>query len=98
MRISTPDLRRFIDEYLDGHTSEFADVGWEPETPCRMVNEGLRLWGHQFVYDAAELEVLLRRCGFSSIVRTGWRESRHEALRGLEARPFHGELIFEATR
>jgi predicted SAM-dependent methyltransferase len=98
LRISTPDLRRLVREYFDGNTREFVDVGWEPETPAQMMNQGLRLWGHQFVYDAPELEALLRRCGFSAVTSVEWRESTHDALRGLEVRPYHGELIVEATR
>ena len=72
------------------------DVGWNPTTRCAMVNEGLRLWGHNFIYDQCELTLLLRQAGFTRIEAATWRESRHEPLRGLEARPFHKELICEA--
>jgi hypothetical protein len=41
-----------------------ADVGWRPATPCQMVNEGLRLWGYQFLYDASELKRILEEAGF----------------------------------
>jgi predicted SAM-dependent methyltransferase len=98
LRISTPSLRKVIDEYLLGRTTEWIDVAWAPATPCQMVNEGMRLWGHQFLYDAAELKSVLRTCGFAQIVDVGWRESQHDELRNLECRPFHDEIILEATK
>jgi predicted SAM-dependent methyltransferase len=98
LRISTPSLRKLIDEYLLSRTTEWINVDWHPATPCQMLNEGMRLWGHQFLYDAAELKSLLRLCGFAEIVDVGWRESRHGELRNLECRPFHDEIILEATK
>jgi predicted SAM-dependent methyltransferase len=98
LRLSTPCLRKLIDEYLAGRTSEWEDVGWNPATPCQMVNEGLRLWGHQFVYDAQELKRVLEAVGFSRVTKAAWRESTTPALRQLESRPFHGEIIFEAFK
>jgi predicted SAM-dependent methyltransferase len=98
LRLSTPDLRKLIDEYLAGRTTAWAQLGWQPLTPCRMLNEGLRLWGHLFVYDRAELLGLLAEAGFREIEAKTWRESAHPALRGLESRPFVGELIYEARK
>jgi len=98
LRISTPSLRKLIDEYLNHRTIEWVDVGWQPATPCQMLNESMRLWGHQFLYDVEELTALLREVGFSDVVSVGWRQSRHGALRDLECRPFHNEIILEATK
>lgn len=98
LRISTPNLRVLIDQYMLGQTTEWADVHWHPRTPCQMLNEGFRLWGHQFVYDLEELEHLLLQAGFGTITRVLWRESTTPALRNLECRPFHGEIILEATK
>jgi predicted SAM-dependent methyltransferase len=98
LRLSTPNLRKGIDEYLSGRVSEWSDVGWNPSTPCRMMNEGLRLWGHQFVYDTDELENLLKETGFCNINRVTWRESKYEELKGLECRPFHDEIILECVK
>lgn len=98
LRISTPSLRKLIDEYLLNRTTEWIDVGWGPATPCRMLNEGMRLWGHQFLYDAAELTSLLRACGFAAIAEVEWRQSTNADLRNLECRPFHDEIILEATK
>jgi len=98
LRISTPSLQKLIHEYLGNRTTEWLDVGWSPVTRCQMVNEGMRLWGHQFLYDKDELLSLLQACGFEEIVEVEWRRSEHEALRDLECRPFHSEIILEATK
>ena len=59
LRLSTPDLRKVVDEYLGERLTEWADVGWNPSSPCALVNEGLSRWGHRFVYDGPELRSLL---------------------------------------
>lgn len=97
LRVSTPDLRRLIDEYLANRTDEWIDQGWRPSSPTRMLNEGMRLWGHKFLYDEAELTGALRDAGFSAVVRVAWHHSVHHDLQGLERRSFHGDLILEAT-
>lgn len=98
LRISTPNLRKLIDEYLRERTTEWLDVSWVPQTPCQLLNEGMRLWGHQFVYDVAEFEALLRTAGFASIDHVRWRQSAYAELRSLECRPFHDEIIVEARK
>ena len=98
LRLSTPNLRKFIDEYLLGRVSEWCDVGFSPSTPCQMVNDGLRLWGHQFTYDFDELQRVLLESGYRKVTPVAWRESTSSALRNLEIRPFHGEVILEATK
>ena len=98
MRLSTPDLAVLVDHYRDQRLDTWRDVGWTPETPCRLLNEGMHSWGHQFVYDQRELETLFGSVGFSSIRRVRWRQSDHRELSGLECRPDHSELIYEATR
>ena len=98
LRLSTPDLRRLVDEYLAGRLDYWADMNWKPASPADLLNEGLSLWGHQFVFDTAELEALLKRCGFSRVERRGWRESPHPHVANLECRPFHGELIYDCVK
>ncbi len=98
LRISTPDLRMLIDEYLAGRLCEWTDVGWIPSTPCQMMNDGMRLWGHEFIYDAEELTRVLEEAAFRKVTRVAWRESAHQNLTGLEGRPFHGEIIVEAVK
>lgn len=96
VRVSTPDLAKLVDDYRSGRVIRMEHGGWFPETPCQMLNEGMRLWGHVFIYDEPELMALLEECGFSDIRRVKWGESDHPELRGLESRPDFGDLIVEA--
>jgi predicted SAM-dependent methyltransferase len=95
-RVSTPDLRWLVDQYVSGKLDEWSDVGWVPETLCRLLNGGMHLWGHQFIYDLPELYGALKEAGFSDLRHVGHRESSHPELIGLECRPWHRELIVEA--
>ena len=50
------------------------------------------------LFDEAELVRVLKDSGFHKIEKVEWRESNHEALRNMESRPHHKELIYEATK
>lgn len=95
-RVSTPDLRWLTAQYSSGKLDEWHDVHWVPETSCRLLNEGMRSWGHQFVYDLPELLAILHEAGFSDVHQVKYRESASHELAGLECRPWHQELIVEA--
>ena len=96
LRLSTPDLGFIATCYLTGKLGEWEGL-WMPATLCRLMNEGMRSWGHQFVYDADELSAVLKEAGFQDVRFMPWRESDIPELAELEARPFHGELIVEAS-
>jgi predicted SAM-dependent methyltransferase len=98
IRISTPDLRTLIAAYQRKSIDDWADVDWRPASPCKLVNEGMRLWGHEFIFDLEEITAQLTAVGFSRVERRGWHDSPHAELRGLECRPDHGDLIIEATK
>jgi predicted SAM-dependent methyltransferase len=98
LRVSTPDLRWAIAQYIGGKLDEWKDVGWLPETSCRLMNEGMRSWGHQFLYDLPELMLTLHSVGFMDVTQVRHRESSRPELMGLECRPWHQELIVEARR
>jgi predicted SAM-dependent methyltransferase len=98
LRISTPDLEAISRQYLTGATGDWSDVDWSPATPCAMLNELHRSWGHEYIYDFAEIERALRAAGFVDIERMPRHESTEPQLRGLETRPFHGDLIVEAGK
>lgn len=95
-RVSTPDLRWVVAQYISGKLDEWRDVSWVPESSCRLLNEGMRLWGHQFVYDLPELMLILREAGFSDLSLAQHSDSSYPDLVGLECRPWHQELIMEA--
>lgn len=96
VRVSTPDLKKLIDDYREGHLIRMDHGEWYPQTLCRMVNEGMHNWGHVFIYDEPELAGLLAECGFRNVRRMRWGESDHPELRGLESRPDFDDLILEA--
>lgn len=96
IRLSTPDLAKLVQDYQDGRLVRMDHGGWYPETPCRMLNEGMRLWGHLFLYDEPELTALLEECGYSDIRRVERGQSDHPELMDLESRPDFGDLILEA--
>lgn len=95
VRVSTPDLRHLAEDYLAGRLTKDL-LGWSPPTLCRMVNEGMRLWGHIFLYDEPEIVDLFHEAGFRTVRRVEDGASERAELRGLESRPIGGNLIVEA--
>jgi predicted SAM-dependent methyltransferase len=98
LRLSTPSLAVLVDHYRSGRLDYWADMNWRPQSPAHLLNEGLSLWGHRFVYDAAALEAMLRDAGFTTIEQREWQHSPTAALAGIECRPFHGELIYDCVK
>lgn len=98
LRVTTPNLKFLVEHYLSEDLSSWKDVGWMPQTACQMVNEGMTLWGHKFLYDQPEIEKLFLSVGFSSVTFCSWGHSDHYHLCNLECRPYHGELIVEGTK
>lgn len=96
VRISTPDLALLIDEYKAGILADMPEYGWQPRSLCQMVNDSMRLWGHRFLYDEAELRDVLAEAGFGRVERVGYNRSEHPELCNLESRPDIGDLILEA--
>lgn len=97
MRITTPNLRFLAHSYFSDNRDEWGDL-WQPNSRCQLMNEGMRSWGHKFLYDAEELTRILGEAGFKSITFETYRQSRDEILVSLESRPFHNELIVEARK
>ncbi|WP_085647542.1 MULTISPECIES: methyltransferase domain-containing protein [unclassified Pseudomonas] len=97
IRITTPNLRFLTHSYFSDSKNEWGDL-WQPNSRCQMMNEGMRSWGHQFVYDAEEMTRAIGEAGFKSIVFQSYRKSADEVFSGLESRPFHNELIVEARK
>ncbi len=98
LRLSTPDLEELVNVYLNGPLDEWEDVSWVSASRRALLNEGMRSWGHLYLYDFEELASLLAEVGFDSIERVNWRESTHQELTALECRPFHNEVIVEASK
>lgn len=98
LRVSTPDLKWLVAQYIGGKLDEWSDVGWIPRTSCELINEGMRSWGHLYLYDATELILAMQSVGFTAIAQAFHRESSVPELCNLECRPWHRELILEARR
>jgi predicted SAM-dependent methyltransferase len=96
IRVSTPNLAELVDAYNKKELSRW--VSWQPESPCRILNDGLTSWGHKFTYDEDELRNSLTLSGFKDIVSQPYGESPHPELRGLEHRPRQNDLILEARK
>ena len=97
VRVTCPDLDTLIDDYKVEKIDRWRD-GWLPKTPCQMVNEGMRLWGHQFLYNVRELDLIFKQAKFWDIEFCKWRESKHEELKNAEFRHDCGEIFAEATK
>lgn len=97
IRLSTPDLRYLCARYMTRDTWSIPGI-WEPKGPCAMMNEGMRLWDHQWLYDAEDITELLRSVGFGWPRFYKWKDSDHSELRGLEIRTDNKDLIIEACK
>jgi len=96
IRIETPDLR-FVaglyaeppDEerraYLKFHAEVFKGPS-VPASPCIAINNIMRHWGHQFLYDEETLRPVLLRAGFGGVTRVRTGSSEHRPLDGLTSR------------
>jgi predicted SAM-dependent methyltransferase len=98
LRISTPDVKYLIFCYNNKILTTWNDEDWSPRTACQMLNGGMSNWGHKFLYDEEEIFLVLRHVGFRKIIKVLYKESNHLGLRDLEKRPYHNELIVEATK
>lgn len=94
IRVSTPDLRFLVQCYQEENITEWGQL-WAPDSPCNLMNEGMRSWGHTYVYDFPELTRVFTEAGFAPPQRAQWGHSHHADLNGLETRPYHEDLIVE---
>ena len=81
LRLSTPNLDWvYATHYRTGR--EIA--GRERVQDCFQLNRAFHGWGHQFLYNRATLEAVLRASGFALVTFHRYGESGIEQLRGLE--------------
>jgi predicted SAM-dependent methyltransferase len=73
LRLTTPDLRRYVEGYLTGggffvkHRKRIRAAGLGPPMPQRpafMFNQLFYLYGHRWIYDLEELTYVLASAGF----------------------------------
>lgn len=101
IRIAMPDLQFLLDyfkskeltavqqSFLEHTVGKFhPDVALK--SPAMLLNDFLRRWGHQVIYDRQLLADLLKRVGFNPVVSCELQESRHTDLANME---HHGTAI-----
>ncbi|MHA1279612.1 MAG: class I SAM-dependent methyltransferase [Candidatus Helarchaeota archaeon] len=101
LRIATPDLDYLIEKYI---SPSWKNQDWIEtygyqwiQTRAEMLNLCFREWGHQYLYNAEELERRLKQAGFEKIYRQKWNESKYTELANRETRE-DSKLIFEAVK
>ncbi|HEV2320507.1 MAG TPA: methyltransferase domain-containing protein [Verrucomicrobiae bacterium] len=94
IRITTPDLAFLVALYQPQKIELQARyIRWSAEAnktnvpfavDTYVINNFVRDWGHQFIYDEKALRGCFERAGFQDIVRCALNDSSFEALRNLE--------------
>jgi glycosyltransferase involved in cell wall biosynthesis/predicted SAM-dependent methyltransferase len=98
IRLITPDLRVIARDYLGNRYDRYHEVGHYPMSACDFINESMHNWGHTYLYDFNELEMITREVGFYQILRGDHQKSKHKNLENLETRAYVSDLIIEATK
>lgn len=97
IRLSTPDLAILVADYCQKRLDRWCADRWYPGSPAQLLNEGMRNWGHQFIYDEPELLSLFNTLHLWAERQT-YHASNYPELRNLESRVYCGELIYEITK
>lgn len=101
LRVSTPDAERYLRSYAgDGEFLRHPAFEHPIDAPVDRVNMVMREFGqHLWVYDAELLALLLRRAGFTEIVRQEFGRSRSSRMQNIDtdARAFES-LYIEAIK
>ncbi|WP_424099174.1 class I SAM-dependent methyltransferase [Moorena producens] len=113
-RCSTPDLEKLIYLYRGDDEVLTKDIllphhrkhhNANAYNMCQWLNDHVRLWGHQFIYDQQTLINSLQEAGFTKVIKCKYGESMHKDLQNLEKHD-EGEvwmkegyvMIFEAAK
>lgn len=100
LRIATPDLDYVMLRYffLWKRQGWYKKYGYEwIKTRAEMINICFREWGHQYLYNAEELDRRLREAGFIKTKKKRNGKSGYAELIGMETRK-ESDLIFEAVK
>ena len=93
IRVSTPNLPFLIDLYRsDKSEQQIEYIKWATDNfvagndydDIFIINNFMRDWGHQFIYDEKTLRSSLEKVGFTNITRCELNQSVAEPLRNLE--------------
>ena len=105
LRLSTPDLRRYVEGYLaeddaffQAHRDRLRSIG-VPEMGRRrafMLNQIFQFWGHRWIFDAEELCHVLGEAGFDLATFTvcGFRQGRDPRIAGFDLELRSDESVY----
>ncbi len=98
LRVAMPCLDTMVTAYNDGNW-EVKESAHMPEvkTGAEYMNVLFRNWGHQWIYNQAELERRLKEVGFQIMQRRQSGESDYHPLQSLECR-IDSDLVVEAVK
>jgi predicted SAM-dependent methyltransferase len=104
IRVATPDLGVYVqlfrakaggklsdvqERYIEYHVGKFLpDIGIM--SPCFVLNNEARNWGHEFLYDRETLVGAIEEAGFVDLADFESGESDDEVFRGIES---HGSVV-----
>jgi predicted SAM-dependent methyltransferase len=105
LRLTTPDLERYVQAYASRDDAFFADHGRRirefglPAMPTRrafMVNQIFAFWGHRWIYDFDELVHVLAEAGFAAdaVARRAFSESAVAEVGALDSEVRRDETIY----
>jgi predicted SAM-dependent methyltransferase len=105
LRLTTPDLERYVSAYAARDEAFFADHSRRlrqfglPTMPTRrtfMVNQIFQFWGHRWIYDFDELVHVLVQAGFAAdaVTRRGFQDSGLAAAGELDSEVRQDETIY----
>jgi predicted SAM-dependent methyltransferase len=99
LRIVTPDLHSFVLGYMNRDPRA---LQWYKETfGCRtfaeMLNTGMRMAGHTFLYDRETLRIILEEAGFS-VKETEYLKSDVEEFENIDVRGDGVHIYFHCQR
>lgn len=105
LRLSTPNLTALSSLLLTGEPAEILGALLERHrrlyrpraaavSPCDLVNDLHRMWGHRYLYTEEELYRQLRRAGFSQIEKLMYGYSRHPRLEGIDQHQAGPEMAY----
>jgi predicted SAM-dependent methyltransferase len=108
LRLSTPNLRRYVDGYVDPAESFFAEhrkmllnmplfgERGVPETRGFMVNHIFRFFGHQWIYDLDEMRAVAAGAGFdpAAVTDCSFQEGRLPEVAGMDQAEHSDESLY----
>ncbi len=106
LRLTTPDLDRYVRAYLDGAQffrehrrrmrTVLAPAPEMPDRPAFMLNQIFAFFGHRWIYDEAELRYGLTAAGFdpAAIRIQGYRRGRRPDVAALDRPERNDETMY----